>query len=213
MQVGQPCSATLVCVQSIERAMVLLRDASSLDGAVAILREVGFAPPALSLDAIARAALGLPPGVQAAQITQGADSLRGLVLQLSDAAAVRDSITAVANALSRRAPQLLWMLVGFNRASREIGMACWSTTHSRTRIVSLLCHQDRLFESDAETLCALAAAAGDSDLTTHARWLDVLGREAITRRFFRALQGIVGELADSLGNGISRAERHELALL
>ena len=200
-------------MQSIERASALLRDASSLEAAAAILREIGFARPALPLDAIARAALGLPPSVEAARVTQGADSLRGLALQVSDAAAMRDSVTAVANALSRRAPQLLWMLVAFNRASREIGIACWSTTPSRTRIVSLLCNQDRLFGSDAETLCALAAAAGDSDLTTHARWLDVLGREAITRRFFRNLQTIVGELAESLGGELNRAERRELALL
>jgi len=70
-----------------------------------------------------------------------------------------------------------------------------------------------LFESDAETLCALSAGAGDSELATHARWVDVLGREAITRRFFRTLQAIVGELADSLGGEVNRAERRELALL
>ena len=162
---------------------------------------------------MARAALGLPPSVDAAWVTQGQDSLRGLALQLNDAAAMRDSITATANALSRRTPQLLWMLVAFNRRPREVGIACWSATLSRTRIVSLLVNQDRLFGSDAETLCALSSAAGDTDLTTHARWLDVLGREAITRRFFRTLQAIIGELADSLGGGVSRAEARELALL
>jgi methylase of polypeptide subunit release factors len=200
-------------VQSIERATLLLRDASSLEGAAAILREVGFVDPTLPLDTLARAALGLPPSVGAAWVTEGPDSLRGLVLQLSDAVPMRDSVTAVANALSGRTPQLLWMLVAFNRPSREIGLACWSTTVSRTRIVSLLCNQDRLFDSDAETLCALSAAAGDTDLTTHARWVDVLGREAITRRFFRALQAVIGELADSLEGEISRGEGRELALL
>ncbi|HMI45199.1 MAG TPA: DNA methyltransferase, partial [Gemmatimonadaceae bacterium] len=70
-----------------------------------------------------------------------------------------------------------------------------------------------MFESDTETLCALSTAAGDTDLTTHARWVDVLGREAITRRFFRTLQAVVGELADSLAGGIDRADRRELALL
>lgn len=192
---------------------MLLRDATSLEGAAAILREVGFGEPALPLDPVARAALGLPPSVEAARVAQGPDSLRGLALELSDAAAMRDSVTLAANALSRRTPQLLWMLVAINPHSREIGIACWSTRLSRTRIVSLLCNQDRLFESDAETLCALSAAAGDTDLTTHARWLDVLGREAITRRFFRTLQAIIGELADSLGGGINRAEAQELALL
>src|SRR5205814_6812528 len=52
-----------------------------------------------------------------------------------------------------------------------------------------------------------------SDLLTHARWLDVLGREAITGRFFRALERIVDELAASLTGRIERGERRELALL
>lgn len=200
-------------MQSLERATALLRDAGSLESAGAILRELGFAEPALPLDSLARTALGLPPGVQAASVAQGPGALRGLALQLNDGAAIRDTVAAVSNALSRRAPHLLWTLVAFNGHTREIAIACWSTIASRTHIVSLLCSQDRLFESDAETLCALSAAVGETDLMTHARWLDVLGREAITRRFFRALQAVVGELADSLGSEISRAERRELGLL
>jgi hypothetical protein len=125
----------------------------------------------------------------------------------------RESLAAVANALARHCPQLLWIVVAIARPRRELAIACWSTNHSRTRIVSLVCNQDRLFQSDAETLCALSTAAADTDLTTHARWLDVLGREAITRRFFRTLRAVVGELADSLGVGISRSDRLELALL
>ena len=200
-------------MQSLERATALLRDASSLESAAAILRELGFAEPAFPLDAISRTALGLPPSVQAASIAQGPDALRGLALQLKDGAVTRDAVAVVSNALTKRAQQLLWTVVAFNHHAREIAISCWSTTASRTRVASLLCSQDRLFESDAETLCALSAAAGETDLMTHARWLDILGREAITRRFFRALQSVVDELADSLGGGINRAERRELALL
>jgi Eco57I restriction-modification methylase len=200
-------------VQSLERAAGLLRDASSLESAAAILRELGFAEPAFPLDALALTALGLPPTVRAATVTQGPDALRGLALQLNDDATMRDAVAAVSNALSRRAPHLLWLLVAFNHHAREIAIACWSTLTSRTRVVSLLGNQDRLFESDAETLCALSAACGETDLMIHARWLDVLGREAITRRFFRTLRAVVGELADSLGGAINRAERRELALL
>jgi len=200
-------------VQSIERATVLLRDASSLEGAAAILRELGFTEPALPLDSRALTALGLPANIRDAWITQGRDSLRGLAVDLNDVSETRDALTTLANALARRAPQLLWIVVAFAGSRRELAIICWSTTVSRTRIVSLVCNQDRLFESDAETLCALSAAAGDTDLTTHARWVDVLGRETITRRFFRTLQAVVVELADALGSGINRAERHELALL
>ena len=200
-------------MQSIERATALLRDASSLDGAVAILRELGFSDPTLPLDSTARTSLGFPQSISAAWITQGQDSLRGLAVALPDVVETRDGLTSLANTLAKRAPQLLWIVVAFASSRRELAIVCWSSTVSRTRVVSLLCNQDRLFESDAETLCALSAAAGDTDLTTHARWVDVLGREAITRRFFRTLQAVVGDLANSLGGVINRAERRELALL
>jgi len=200
-------------VQSIERATALLRNTSSLEGATAILRELGFGEAAFPLDSGARSALGLPSSVRAAWIAQGRDSLRGLVIDLQDVPGTRESLTAVLNALSRRSPQLLWIVVAIARSTRELAIACSSSTLSHTRIVSLLCNQDRVFESDAETLCALSAAAGDTDLTTHARWLDVLGREAITRRFFRTLRAVVSDLADSLGGAVNRSDRMELALL
>jgi len=76
-----------------------------------------------------------------------------------------------------------------------------------------VCRTDNLYRSDAETLGALSAVVGESDLVTHSRWLDVLGREAITRRFFSALQGVVAELADSLSGRVNQSEREELALL
>lgn len=200
-------------MQSIERAAALLRETSSLDGARAILRELGFCEPAFPLDSTARTALGLSPSVCAALVTRGRDSLRGLAVDLHDVSATRESLTAVANGLARRSPQLLWIVVAIASPKRELAIACWSTSHSRTRIVSLVCNQDRVIESDAETLCALSAAAADTDLTTHARWLDLLGREAITRRFFRSLRTVVEELTDSLSGAIIRSERLELALL
>ena len=199
-------------MQSIERATALLRDTSSLEGATAIFRELGFAEAALPLDSTTRSALGLPPSVGAARITQGRGALRGLAVDL-DGCGIRESLTPVVNGLARRSPQLLWIVVAIARSTRQLAIASYATSLSRARIVSLLCNQNRLFESDAETLCALSAAAGDTDLIVHARWLDVLGREAITRRFFRALGAVVGELADSLSGEIHRSDRMELALL
>src|SRR5206468_899012 len=87
------------------------------------------------------------------------------------------------------------------------------TIGSRVRVGSLSCRRDHVVQSDAETLCTLASVGSESDLLTHARWLDVLGREAITKRFFRALERTVAELAASLSGKIECAERRELALL
>ena len=217
-------------MQSLERALGLLRQARSIDGAGSILSELGFTDPLLPLDRRARSALKLPENIRNAGITSGADCLRGLVLELTGASDFRQTVGATAKALSNTAPQFLWIVCAFQShagdtavtasllpppSSRfgELAIACWSSARSGVRVVSLLCRNDKLYKSDAETLCALCAVVGESALVTHSRWLDVLGREAITRRFFTALQAVVAELADSLSGRVSRAERDELALL
>src|SRR5205823_1320616 len=95
----------------------------------------------------------------------------------------------------------------------ELAIVCWSSTRSHPHVVSLVCNRDCLVESDAETLCTLSAGGPESDLLTHARWLDVLGRAGITQRFFRTMQAVVSDLADSLTGVITADERRELALL
>jgi hypothetical protein len=200
-------------VQSLERALGLLRHARSIEGAASILRELGFNEPLLPLDRKARSALKLPENIHNASITSGIDCLRALVLELTGTSDFRQTVSSIAKALSNTAPQFLWIVCAFQPQTGEFAIACWSSTRSGVRVVSLLCRADKLYKSDAETLCALCAVVGESALIAHSRWLDVLGREAITRRFFVALQGVVAELADSLSGRVSRAERDELALL
>ena len=171
-------------MQSLERALGLLRRARSVDGASAILAELGFAEAPLALDKKIRAALTLPDAIRSAEILKGADALRGLVLELDDASDLRATLASTANALSGTAPQFLWIVCAIRPARGELAIACWTTVCSRVRVASLSCRADKLYASDAETLCALSAVGGESDLVTHSRWLDVLGREAITRRFF-----------------------------
>jgi hypothetical protein len=217
-------------VLSLERALGLLRHARSIECAGSILRVLGFNEPLLPLEMKARSALKLPENIRNASITYGTDCLRALVLELTGASDIRQTVGATAKALSNTAPQFLWIVCAFHPqagdtavtasllpppSSRfgELAIACWSSTRSGVRVVSLLCRRDKLYKSDAETLCALCAVVGESALVTHSRWLDVLGREAITRRFFTALQTVVAELADSLSGRVSRVERDELALL
>jgi hypothetical protein len=200
-------------VQGLERALGLLRRVRSVEGANSILRELGFSGPSLPLDRNARTALRLPDSIRSAEIALGADCLRGLVLELDDASDFRQALASTAKTLSATAPQFLWIVCAFRPVTSDLAIACWTSARSRIRVASLLCRADNLYTSDAETLCALSAVEGDSDLVTHSRWLDVLGREAITRRFFSALQSVVVELADSLSGRLRRAERDELALL
>ena len=217
-------------MQSLERALGLLRHAQSIEGAASILRELGFNEPLLPLERKARVALKLPEDIRNASITSGTDCLRALVLELTGASDFRQTVAATARSLSNTAPQFLWIVCAFQSQAGgtpvtasllpppsspfgDLAIACWSSTRSGVRVVSLLCRGDKLYDSDAETLCALCAVVGESALLTHSRWLDVLGREAITRKFFGALQAVVAELADSLSGRVSRLERDELALL
>jgi hypothetical protein len=200
-------------VQGLERALELLRGTRSVQGANSILEELGFGGHSLQLDRKARATLGLPDSIRSAEIALGADCLRGLILELDDGYELRQTLGSAAKALSTSAPQFLWIVCAFRPAASELAIACWTSGRSRIRVASLVCRADKLYMSDAETLCALSAVVGESDLVTHSRWLDVLGREAITRRFFSALQSIVAQLAESLTGRISRMERDELALL
>jgi hypothetical protein len=163
---------------------------------------------------MARRALRLPDQIRSAGISLGTDCLRALVLELDDACDLRQTVASTASALSNSAPQFLWIVCAYRRKAGEIAIACWSSlARSRVRVASLVCRADKLYRSDAETLCALSAVVGESDLVTHSRWLDILGREAITRRFFSALQRVVAGLAESLSGRVSQTERGELALL
>ena len=200
-------------MQSLDRAAALLRSAGSLDRVAEILSELGFTDPLLPLDPNAVSTLGLPANFRSAHITQGVGALRGLALDIDATCELRETLRHVANALARTASQLLWLVVAFRDVPADLAILCWRSVGSRVRVASLVCRRDQIVQSDAETLCTLASVGVESDLLTHARWLDVLGREAITNRFFRALEKTVNELAASLTGRLERGERRELALL
>ncbi len=200
-------------MHSLERATDLLRGATSLDGLATILFELGFFPPALPLDEKSRRALGLSTDIQSASVTEGEGSLRGLAIELQGPSDVRQTLAAVATGLARNAPQFLWLVASRRVGTSELAIVCWSSRHSHPHVVSLVCNGDHLVESDAETLCTLSAVAPESDLLAHARWLDVLGRDGITQRFFRTMQAVVSGVADSVTGVITADERRELALL
>jgi len=70
-----------------------------------------------------------------------------------------------------------------------------------------------MLASDALALASLAATSDAADVLTHASWLEVLGREALTRRFYRTLESVVTEVAEEAHGGAPFEDRHELALL
>ena len=164
--------------------------------AVAAVAGCSSAPSLLAADA--RDALGLPRGLEAVAVCAGPGALRALLVRGGNASPPRENVTHIASRLASRTPQLLWFVVAEDAAAEERVIASWSAERVPPRVVALSVERARIVDSDAETVCALAAAAGPSDLLTHARWLEILGRDALTRRFYRTLERTVTLLGDSL---------------
>lgn len=177
-----------------------------------MLAELGFAAP-IPINAEMTASLGVAGIAGRAMVARGAGSSRALVFEILPSADLRHEMGRIASRLSSRAPHLLWILVGIDSHGDEVGVASFDVSRPRPRVVALIARRGHIVDSDSETVCALAAAIGESDVHTHCRWLEILGRESVGRRFFRALEQSVRHLADSLAPPINRADASELSLL
>jgi hypothetical protein len=164
------------------------------------------------LDNDTRRSLGLGDAVLDARVAAGAGALRALLIVVRSDVALRDALTRLASRLATRAAHVLWLVVATQPGTSEAAIIAWTGDRHPPRIAALVVDRARLVGSDAETLRALAAAAGGADLLTHARWVEILGRGALTIRFYRALEHAVGTIADSSHIG-PREVRAEVALL
>ncbi|MEP6691627.1 MAG: DNA methyltransferase [Gemmatimonadaceae bacterium] len=204
-------------MRSLREAALLLSAADSLDSLGTIAAALGFGSDALPLDRDAWIALGIEEELAEARIASGGGALRALIVRLAPHGQPRDQLSRIAARLSARAPQLLWLVLGVGYDRQSVVLATWSAARGRPRVAALAIDRARVVASDAETVNAMAAAASAADVLTHARWLDLLGRDALTRRFFRTLERIVATLGGSLDAPAalhaSADDRGELALL
>jgi len=164
------------------------------------------------LDDETRLALGLGADVLDVRIACGAGALRILLVELRPSSSLRESLTRLATRLQQRTPHLLWMVIAVERAASGMALAAWSGDRRPPRVAALIADRTHLVDSDADTIRALASVRGPSDLLVHARWVELLGREALSRRFYATLESIVRDLARS-GSVGSDAQRDEIALL
>ena len=198
--------------------MRTLRQAASLlsaatpDGLAAIAAALGFEHTPQSLDASTRAALGLPPELRDTRLARGRGALRALLVSAPPGTALRTLFTSLAAVLSSRTSHVLWTLIAASPDGDEIGIACWTAERRPPRVLTLLVRPSHVVASDAETLCALEASSTSDDLLVHTRWCELLGRDALSRRFYRMLELRVGTLARSLPS-MPDADRAELALI
>jgi hypothetical protein len=200
-------------VRTLRSAAVLLSNTRSVQCAGPLLAELGFSDEIVPLGEDTRHRLGVGTDLDLPHMSLGPGSMRALVGGVSGGQPVRDTVSRLATQLSSRTPHILWLLIVFDRRARQIAIGSWYSGRSTPRVVALVASQDHVVDSDAETLCALSAAASDSDLATHSRWLEILGRETVSRNFFRAMHCSVDQLAASLSPATAEKDRNELALL
>lgn len=192
-------------------ATALLESTRSVDGLVDVLRAAGMCDGAVTVDDATRASLGI--GERDVRIGAGPGNVRVLVCHVRSADAFRDALLRLARRLTTRAPHVLWCLAAIDHNATSAGILGLATGGGAPRVASFLWEPAHVAHSDAETLCALAAVRHDDDLLFHRRSLEVLGRESLTRRFYRALEAHVGALALTVEGRASREDARELALL
>jgi hypothetical protein len=197
-------------VPTLRAAGELLASASSLDRLEPVATLLGCSESS-PLDPATRHALGLDGIAIEARIASGVGSIRMLLFVAGDYP-IRDLLGTVASRLANRAPHVLWIVAAIQPAIAVVAVATWSNDRRPPRVRALVADRNRLVDSDGETLRALASAVGPRDLLTHARWVEVLGRDALTARFYRRLERAVDDIARSSSVG-SDAARREIALL
>jgi len=200
-------------VPTLRAAAVLLAAASDIASAGAIAAAVGCAAPPASLDAASRTALGIPDECEKVSVARGPGTLRALLLDVGGARPMREVVSPLARRLSARAPHLLWLAIACRETTTEVAIAAWTPGHSGPRVSALLVDRTHVVDSDAETLCALGSAMESVDVLTHARWVAILGREAVTRRFYRTLERLVASLGTEAHGSAPAEARREIALL
>jgi hypothetical protein len=198
-------------VSSLRNAAALLAGARAFRDLAPLVAPLGFSEP-LPLDLSARRAIGLDRAIRRAAVANGPGTLRALLLEPAADAATRGTIARVAGRVTSHAPQLLWLLLMVQPAAHSLVIAA-PAPGTRTRVSAITVDVDHVTDSDGETLAAMADATGGVDVLLHHRWRELLGRDALTRRFYRELEAVVGTLAHSARGRAPDGARRELALL
>jgi hypothetical protein len=200
-------------VPTLRSAAALLAAATDIASLAPLAALIGCDTPPGILDPHARSALGVPSDCETAAVARRPDTLRALLIDVRGDKPMRDVLTLLARRLSSRAPHMLWLALACRVDTAEVAIAAWSPGKHGPRVSALLVDRTRVADSDAETLCALGARLESVDVLTHARWVATLGREAVTRRFYRTLERLVQALAENATGKAPIDARREIALL
>jgi len=220
-------------VLTLRAAALALTRADSFEALRPLARALGFLDTPVPLSAALRREIGIHALCEQATLHLRPGGLRLLVALLAPPDSLygtgdlRDRALALATQLKRSAPTGLWCLCLLDHTRQQLCLAAVIAHPRGLRLTALRVDRRRVLDSDADTLRSLAAIAETDAHAHHARLADVLGRDALSRRFYRELEQRVGALANSLqvtearrgtprsraGTPPTPAERRELALL
>lgn len=166
------------------------------------------------IDLTTRRVLGISGDFASVLLARGPGTTRMVAIVSADTSPLREQAARVADRLARKAPHLLWLLAIVAQGRPEIAIAAWHAGSGPTKIAALLVQTNEVLPSDGETLTALSLSLqGEIDLEIHSQWVEVLGRESISRRFFLTLRDLVARLAEGASGNGSPETRREVALL
>lgn len=195
---------------TVTDAAALLQRTSDRRGRVALLRLLGFHAPTGELDAETSRRLGLDEALRRVEVAAGSGTLRALLIDVPTAVPLRESAGREARRVASRAPELLWVVLAWQRPG-ALALVI-PTPGGASHASAIVVDSANVRPGDAESLLALEGALGDSDLDTHLRWREALGRDALTRRFYRDLEQAVHALGDGAHGIADTATRRTLSL-
>lgn len=200
---------------TIRAATTLLAQADSLDALNNLAHKLGFQTPMLHVTPEARRSLGIDAWVTDARLSQGMGALRLVSAQLSADSPhnARELTRLICQAIVRQAPTRLWCVATLDVSGNALCIACVASHPNGPRVAALRIDRQHVVDSDADTLRALAGVPMEHDRIYHARWFDILKRDALSTRFYRTLDKLVQNLANTAKGKATPEERHELALL
>ncbi len=187
----------------------LLAGAASIEALAPLGAILGFGAP-LPIDRRTARQLGAPRTSRAPRVAAGRGSLRLLLCEF-DAEARHRTVT-LARSLVRTAPHHAWLIIARDRAS---GLLCIAapTPSGAGAVPGIEVSPAHVRESDAETFATMVGATSGSDLMVHHRWRETLGRDALSRRFYRELDARVSCMAETATGPAPAEARRTIALL
>lgn len=198
---------------TLRAAALALSRADSFEALRPLARALGFLDTPVPLSAALRRELGIHTRCDQAALHVRPGGLRLLVATLTPPDALqgtgdlRERALAVASALKHAAPTGLWCLCLLDHTRQHLCLAAVVDLTRGLRLTALRVDCRRVLDSDADTLRSLAAISETDAHAHHARLADILGRDALSRRFYRELEQRVGALAHSLHTDAPRQRR------